>query len=110
MPKGPSALEYVYHVPGLDQSQADDLARKIWIDLSSHLFHLTAEAAVTPDVQSLLNQDTIFHLNGPVPSHNLDYNTRRITQIFEVPQGEGEGGGWTYTVDGVNIPIIEERI
>lgn len=116
MPKGPSALEYTYHVhltddaSGSAQSKADDLARKIWIAISAHLFQVTAEGAVTPDLQSLLNQDTIWHLNGPVPSHNLDYYGRRVSQTWDVSQGEGESTGWTYSVEAANVPIVEQSV
>ena len=110
MPKGPSALEYTFHVPGINRGQADALARKFWIAISSHLFQMNAQVAVTPDVQALLNQDTIFRLKGPIPSHNLDYNVRRVSQSFSVGQSEGAAGGWTYSVDGVNVPIVEQVV
>lgn len=111
LPRAPSALEYTYHYPGLDRAAADAIARKIWIELSSHLFQITADLAVTKDTQNLLNQDTIFHLTSPVPSHNNDYNVRRLSQTWGVGQSSGGSAtGWTVSIDGVNIPPLEQTI
>ena len=111
LPRTPSALEYTFHYPGLNRADADALARKLWIELSSHLFQITADVAVTQEMQGLLNQDTVFHLTSPVPSHNLDYNVRRLSQTWSVGQSSGgSSGGWTVSVDGVNLPAMEQTI
>ena len=111
MPKAPSALEFTYHYPGLDRAAADAIARKLWIELSSHLFQMTAQFAVTKETQALMNQDTIFHLSAPVASHELDYNVRRIMQSWGIGQtAGGTSRGWTASVDGVNLPAMEQTI